>query len=740
MAPPRPYRSAFGVVYAFTTAALAQPANDAWTSAQPLSGFGSVVTFDTTAATADGPPYSLCNQGELAQIDHDVWFCWTPPASGPVRLACCTPTTTNTRIAVYQGCTSPQFNSPLACSDDAWGPLPTAWWVASSDQTYLIRVGSYPGALGGPGCFTISSGLVAGPVVSPVTGHSYSVLSPSSWSIGERMANAMGGHLARIRSPQDNEFIRSLLAAGVRPGWIGLQNGQTPGTHLWTDGAAFTYSNWAAGQPSTDDAARYTRIGSVDGLWSNDLDSGLTPVRLLLFAHRLYLEPCRCVVVGDSINAEAVDTNMPAGYFQRLRPVHWAGWTNAGYPCGSPASGVSQNPTGGLDPEIKGFGAAFGGEGGPPSGGSAEGAIWPAHFGDSGLWAANQAPGSTAWRFSFSAYARSLFNGGDWFSGAGVCRTVWYRGAAGLPALGYASVRPYPGGPESGSVASVSLPQGYSWQDTPLAPGAGDVATLVRYASPDIDEQNRNEYLLGVRWFIPGASGLEMSFAAVGGSAVQDHINPSRVSSAARTAMVNAFDLDTVIIWLGVNGTVDATWSANLQTLIDAWRQPILAAGRNPLFLLVANYEFSSPGKLREIAGYMRAIASANSDVSFYNLGAEAGSSAVVSHLYLRDGVHPNADGALYFAGLLDQALKRALDGVVFEQACPIVEISQLPCYANCDGSTVPPVLNISDFICFQARFAANDPLANCDGSVIPPVLNINDFICFTNAFAAGCP
>jgi len=31
-------------------------------------------------------------------------------------------------------------------------------------------------------------------------------------------------------------------------------------------------------------------------------------------------------------------------------------------------------------------------------------------------------------------------------------------------------------------------------------------------------------------------------------------------------------------------------------------------------------------------------------------------------------------------------------------------------CYANCDGSTTPPVLNVSDFICFQSQFAAGCP------------------------------
>jgi hypothetical protein len=62
------------------------------------------------------------------------------------------------------------------------------------------------------------------------------------------------------------------------------------------------------------------------------------------------------------------------------------------------------------------------------------------------------------------------------------------------------------------------------------------------------------------------------------------------------------------------------------------------------------------------------------------------------------------------------------------------------PCYANCDGSTASPILNVNDFICFQSRYAAGDTYANCDGSSVPPILNVNDFICFQAKFAAGCP
>jgi hypothetical protein len=71
------------------------------------------------------------------------------------------------------------------------------------------------------------------------------------------------------------------------------------------------------------------------------------------------------------------------------------------------------------------------------------------------------------------------------------------------------------------------------------------------------------------------------------------------------------------------------------------------------------------------------------------------------------------------------------------------------PCYANCDASTTPPVLNVEDFTCFINEFANAQGLpheqqvlhyANCDRSTTLPVLSVEDFTCFINAFAAGCP
>jgi hypothetical protein len=61
-------------------------------------------------------------------------------------------------------------------------------------------------------------------------------------------------------------------------------------------------------------------------------------------------------------------------------------------------------------------------------------------------------------------------------------------------------------------------------------------------------------------------------------------------------------------------------------------------------------------------------------------------------------------------------------------------------CYANCDGSTIAPVLNVLDFNCFLNAFSTGAAYANCDGSTVPPALNVLDFNCFLNRFAAGCP
>jgi hypothetical protein len=101
----------------------------------------------------------------------------------------------------------------------------------------------------------------------------------------------------------------------------------------------------------------------------------------------------------------------------------------------------------------------------------------------------------------------------------------------------------------------------------------------------------------------------------------------------------------------------------------------------------------------------------------------------------LEAGAHGTVGGAVFDAARGRFAIVSSEDQQVWE-----LSGAPCPCYANCDGSTAPPALNVLDFNCFLNRFAAAESYANCDGSTAPPVLNVLDFNCFLNRFAAGCP
>jgi hypothetical protein len=101
-------------------------------------------------------------------------------------------------------------------------------------------------------------------------------------------------------------------------------------------------------------------------------------------------------------------------------------------------------------------------------------------------------------------------------------------------------------------------------------------------------------------------------------------------------------------------------------------------------------------------------------------------------------------DGHLYIGGRFTQA-GGIVQPYLARWGCP----QPPPCYANCDHSSSEPILNVEDFLCFIAEFAAASALshpqqidhyANCDGSTTAPVLNVEDFLCFITEFAAGCP
>jgi hypothetical protein len=59
-------------------------------------------------------------------------------------------------------------------------------------------------------------------------------------------------------------------------------------------------------------------------------------------------------------------------------------------------------------------------------------------------------------------------------------------------------------------------------------------------------------------------------------------------------------------------------------------------------------------------------------------------------------------------------------------------------CYVNCHRPN-DPRLNHADFACFLVKYIHRDPYANCDGSTTEPTLDVNDFLCFMQRYHQGC-
>lgn len=125
--------SAAAILLAAGAAVRAQPANDLCANAQPITGFGTF-HLDNQNAGLDGLPNVPCSPS--LQINRDLWFCWTAPATTQVRLSTCLLTSVNTSVAGYDGCGCPAV-SLVACDDDNCDPQSRVAWSATAGQTNI---------------------------------------------------------------------------------------------------------------------------------------------------------------------------------------------------------------------------------------------------------------------------------------------------------------------------------------------------------------------------------------------------------------------------------------------------------------------------------------------------------------------------------------------------------------------------------------------------------------------------
>ena len=114
-------------------------------------------TFATGTTGTTGQTEALCYFFGSTVVDSDVWYNWTNDnTADTASLTTCTFTTTDTKIAIYPLSVCPTAGTALACNDDACpGFQTTVKWNKTPNTVYTIQLGTFPGATGGTGTFTI---------------------------------------------------------------------------------------------------------------------------------------------------------------------------------------------------------------------------------------------------------------------------------------------------------------------------------------------------------------------------------------------------------------------------------------------------------------------------------------------------------------------------------------------------------------------------------------------------------
>lgn len=249
-------------------------------TAQPIAGSGTFV-FDNTLATTDGSPDNLCLFFSLDQIELDVWWSWVPATSGAYQLDTCAQTTVDTKVAIYDGSCA---GAVLACNDDSCSLQSLVQFTAIAGQTYIIRLGVYPGAAGGTGTFTvapIAPLAIQATATNPANGHVYHLLAKSSWTVAEARAVELGGHLTTVNDQAEHDWITANFhnfGSVDIDLWSGFNDVASEGNWVWVSGEPVTYTNWDAGEPNNAGAGEdfgCMRKNNPNALW-NDLPDNPT--------------------------------------------------------------------------------------------------------------------------------------------------------------------------------------------------------------------------------------------------------------------------------------------------------------------------------------------------------------------------------------------------------------------------------------------------------------------------------
>jgi hypothetical protein len=142
----------------------APPLEDDCATPLAIAGDGTFAWDQTLATTgAEGQTEAACLFFGSTAIENDVWFSWTAAASGNAVFTMCGNTSVDTKMAIYPGGGCPTAGSSLACNDDSCGLQSEIALPVTAGTSYMIQVGTFPGASGGAGSLTINTTTVQPP-------------------------------------------------------------------------------------------------------------------------------------------------------------------------------------------------------------------------------------------------------------------------------------------------------------------------------------------------------------------------------------------------------------------------------------------------------------------------------------------------------------------------------------------------------------------------------------------------
>lgn len=114
--------------------------------------------------------------------------------------------------------------------------------------------------------------------VNPANGHTYHLLSQTTWTQGEAEATSLGGHLVTINDAAENSWLVSVFSnfgGTPRAFFIGLNDVASEGTYVWSSGETSAFINFADGEPNNfvggnEDYIMMWQSGiGLDGKWND---------------------------------------------------------------------------------------------------------------------------------------------------------------------------------------------------------------------------------------------------------------------------------------------------------------------------------------------------------------------------------------------------------------------------------------------------------------------------------------